>query len=64
MKSILKEKQELNLINCERIESGTVHSNSSPIRCTIPIKVNFPREKSQICHIHQTETVVTIKQAK
>lgn len=64
MKSIVKEKQKLNLINCERIESDTLHSNSSPIRCSIPVKVNFPRETSQIFHIHQTETIVRIKQDK
>jgi len=64
MKSIVKEKQKINLMNCERIESETLHKNSSPIRCSMSVKVNFSREKPQIFHIHQPETVVTIKQAK
>ncbi len=64
MKSLVKERQKLNLINCEIIESETLHKNSSPIRCSMPVKVNFSGQKSQIIHIHQPETVVTIKQAK
>ena len=64
MKSIPEEKQKLNLINCERIESETLHNTSSQIRCTIPVKVNFPKKTLQISNIHQTESVVRIKQAE
>lgn len=64
MRSIVKEKQKLNLMNCERIESETLHENSSPIRCSLFVKVNLSRGKSQILHIHQPETAVTIKEAK
>lgn len=61
MKSIPEEKQKLNLINCERVESETLHNTSSQIRCTIPVKVNFSKKTLQVFNIHKTESVVRIK---
>lgn len=64
MKEVTKKEQKVNLINCEKIALSEVfHNNSSQIRCTIPVKVKFSEKKPQIVNIHQTETLVRIKQS-
>ena len=65
MKDVAKKEQKINLLNCERIPlSEAFYNNSSQIRCNIPVKVKYPEKKAQIVNIHQTETVVRIKQTK
>ena len=65
MKEMVKREQKINLINCEKIVvSEVLQNNSSLIRCNIPVKVKFSDKKPQIVNIHQTETVVRIKQTK
>lgn len=65
MKEMVKKEQKINLINCEKVEeSGTLHNNSSQIRCNTPVKVKFSEKQPQIVNIHKTESVVRIKQAK
>ncbi len=65
MKGMVKKEQKINLINCEKIQaSEALQNNSSQIRCNIPVKIKFLDKNPQIVNIHQTETVVRIKQAK
>lgn len=64
MKGMVKKEQKINLINCEKIQiSEALQNNSSQIRCIIPIKIKLVK-KPQVVNIHQTETVVRIKQAE
>jgi hypothetical protein len=65
MKEMVNKEQKINLMNCEKVqESEALHNNSSQIRCSNPVKVKFSEKKPQIVNIHQTETVVRIKQTK
>jgi hypothetical protein len=65
MKETLKKEQKINLINCEKVpESEAFYNNSSQIRCSISVNIKFLEKKPQIVNIHQTESVVRIKQIK
>jgi len=65
MKEMVKKEQKINLINCEKVEqSDALYNNSSQIKCSIPVKVKFSEKKPQIVNIHQTETIVKVKQVK
>ena len=64
MNEVVKKEQKINLINCEKVqESESFYNNSSQIRCSISANIKFLEKKPQIVNIHQTETVVRIKQS-
>ena len=65
MKDVAKREQKINLINCEKIPvEETLQNNSCQIRCSIPVKVEFSDKRPQIVNIHQTESIVRMKQTK
>ena len=65
MKDKVKKEQKINLINCEKIQgSEALQNNSFQIRCPIPVNIKFLDKKPQVVNIHQTESVVRVKEIK
>jgi hypothetical protein len=65
MKEMAKKEQKINLINCEEIQTpGDLQNNSSQIRCIIPVKIKYSIKKPQVINIHQTDSIIRLKQGK
>ncbi|MCJ7747637.1 MAG: hypothetical protein MUP27_07830 [Desulfobacterales bacterium] len=65
MKEMAKKEQRVNLINCEEIQiPRDLQNNSSQIRWSIPVKIKYSIKKPQVVNIHQTDSIVRLKQGK